>query len=270
MSKKNFLRGLKNLALVYFGLLFALYFMQDSMIFVKQKYDTNPAAAGVAGFTEVTLITKDKQKISAWQKEPEEGKKIFLYLSGNAENFAKSNDHLQALAQSGNGVLAMVYRGYGKSEAKPTEVGFYADAQASIDYLKTKYTNPIIVVGRSIGTGVAVESAKNNNLAAIVLWSPYTSLPDIAAKQYPIFPIKTLGMVKYKFDSASKINAVTEPLLIIHGAQDNLIPISFAQKLFSLANNPKKFVTFADSDHNYFDAYKIAYELNKFAEENKL
>jgi fermentation-respiration switch protein FrsA (DUF1100 family) len=240
------------------------------MIFVKQKYDTNPATAGVNGFTEVTLITKDKQKIGAWQKEPEAGKKIFLYLSGNAENFALSNDHLQALAEGGNGVLALVYRGYGKSEAKPTEIGFYADAQAAIDYLKTKYTNPIIVVGRSIGTGVAVESAKSNNLAAVVLWSPYTSLPDIAAKQYPIFPVKALGLVKYKFDSASKIKAVTEPLLIIHGAQDNLIPISYAQKLFSIANNPKKFVTFENSDHIYFNSNQIVSEINKFIEESKI
>jgi len=270
VSKRGFFRIIKSLALLYLLLLLILYLVQDYMIFPAQKYNENPADVGLTNFSEIKFAANDGRVTTAWLKRPDDNKPIYVYFAGNAESYARSNELISALAAAGNGVAALVYRGYGKSTDVPSEQGFYTDAQSLIDYLKAKFDNKIIVIGRSIGTGVAVEIAAENELGGLVLWSPFTSLVDVAAGQYPIFPIKRIGLVNAKFDSESKIKRVTEPVLIIHGRNDNLITMGNVNHLYNLANQPKKLVVFDDADHIKFNGDEIISEINKYVEENKI
>lgn len=270
VSKRGFFKIIKSLALLYFLLLLILYLVQDYMIFPVQKYSQSPADVGLTEFSEIKFTANDGKTTMAWFKRPDKNNPIYVYFAGNAESYVRSNEILSGLAANGSGVLALIYRGYGKSTDTPSEQGFYNDAQSLIDYIKSKFDNKIIVIGRSIGTGVAVEVAANNQLDGIVLWSPYTTLEEVAADQYPIFPIKKLGMMNVKFDSAAKIKKVSEPVLFIHGKNDSLIKISNAKQLFSLANEPKRFVVFDNADHINFNSEDIISEINKFVWRNKI
>ena len=99
-----------------------------------------------------------------------------------------------------------------------------------------------MIWGKSLGTGVAVELATEKKIDGLILEAPYTSTVDIAAAIYPIFPVRLL--MKDQFRSDERIGKVSVPLLVLHGARDQVVPIAYGEKLFSLAHEPKKFVRF--------------------------
>lgn len=256
------LKILKILLIAYLALIVLTYLFQDKGMFHPRASDDTPQSVGLAGFEEVELTTADNKKMYGWYKKPDAGKKTIVYFHGNAEGLAHNADLFALLGEGGNGVFAPAYRGFGKSEGKPSEVGFYEDARTAIKFLlKSQPEDSIIVYGRSIGTGVAVQMATEFKFGGVVLLSPYTSIPDLAADIYWYLPVKPLRLVKYKFDSLSKIKNVHAPLLIIHGEKDMLIPIANAKILYEAANIPKKFVTIAESDHIEFEAKRLADEI---------
>ena len=262
---KQLIGAIKFVVIIYFILMCLAFIFQRNLIFIEQKYNDTPSSVGLTDFTEVKLTTADNITVYGWYHRSPSAKKTIIYFDGNASRLPHNAEIFKNLADKGYGVLGIAYRGYGKSGGKATEAGFYADARAAVEFAKKSAPeNSIIVAGRSIGTGVAVEIAKEYNLGGVVLISPYTSITNVAAKQYWFFPVKFLGLVHYKFDSLSKIKSVNEPLLLIHGDVDTIIPISFGKELFAAANNPKKFVIFQNSDHNDLDTGRIAIEIDSW------
>jgi len=160
----------------------------------------------------------------------------------------------RTVISGGIGLVALSYRGYAGSSGSPSERGLILDAQAAYDFAAARYAPERLVVwGFSLGTGPAVALAAERPVGKLILEAPYTSIPDVAAADLPFMPVRLL--VKDQFHSDRRIEKSHAPLLIMHGEHDPGIPIRFARKLFSLANEPKRFVSFADGGHFDLDAF---------------
>ncbi|MGH7378363.1 MAG: alpha/beta hydrolase, partial [Candidatus Methylomirabilales bacterium] len=153
-----------------------------------------------------------------------------------------------ALRRTGAGVLLLDYRGYGGSGGAPTEEGLYRDGEAAAAWVEAQGLGPLVYVGESLGTGVAVEVALRRPPAALVLQSPFTSLTDVAARHYPYLPVRLL--LKDRYESLEKIARVSCPVLVIHGDRDSIIPIAQGRKLFEAVPGRKAFLEVPGGDHN--------------------
>jgi fermentation-respiration switch protein FrsA (DUF1100 family) len=151
----------------------------------------------------------------------------------------------------GASVLMFDYRGYGRSEGQPNEKGILADARAARAWLAKREgiaEKDIVLMGESLGGGVAVDLAAADDARALVLVSTYNRMPDVAAYHYPIFPVRLL--MRTQLDSERKIPNYHGPLLQFHGRADSIIPFPLGQKLFDAASEPKELVISDHHDHN--------------------
>ena len=174
---------------------------------------------------------------------------MVLYLHGNAGNAYDRLDHAQAISELGCNVLLLSYRGYGKSTGSPTEDGVYLDAEAALFHLRNRGFSPAdtFVFGRSLGSAVAVHTAQHRVLAGMILVSPFTSARDMARAR------GLSGLLlsnSSPFDSARKISRVSCPLLVIHGDQDQIVPVELGLALFESYAGPKRLVVVSGAAHN--------------------
>ena len=143
------------------------------------------------------------------------------------------------------------YQGYGRSEGEPTEQGTYLDARAALEYVVARPgTDPkkIVYFGRSLGAAVAVELATEEPPSGMVLISPFSSLEEMGRLAFPHLPVGWI--LKGRYDSMSRISRIHTPLLIIHGDQDQTVPIEQGRTLYTAANEPKFFCQLTIAGHN--------------------
>ena len=197
---------------------------------------------------DVSLTAADGTKLHAWWI-PAAGSKIAtLHLHGNAGNITHRGLTARNIVGAGSGLLLLDYRGYGKSQGRPTERGFYQDAEAAYDYLLAQgYTSGrIFVHGESLGTAVAVRVAEAKGSAGIVLEAPFTSASAVAGRVLPILgPLLVRG-----YDTLSRVGRVQAPVLIVHGDRDEVISYDFGKQLYEAANSPKSLWTIRGAMHN--------------------
>ena len=243
---------LKLIAIVpvlYLCVLTALYAFQRPMLYLNYSDTRGPVAAGFPEASVLHLATEDDERLVAWYVAPDRGRLLALYFHGNAGPLAIRGAVLSALTQNGMGVLAIDYRGFGGSTGSPSEEGLHHDAEAV--YKKARdlgyAPNEILLVGESLGTGVAVNLASRHEVAGVVLDSSYSSTLDVASERYWMFPVSLL--LKDRFRSDELIQHVQAPILMLHGDADRVIPIRFGEKLFSLAQRPKEFLRVAGAGH---------------------
>jgi fermentation-respiration switch protein FrsA (DUF1100 family) len=150
--------------------------------------------------------------------------------------------------------LALSYRGYGGSTGSPSEAGMIADARAAYAFATARVpAERIVVFGESLGTGVAVALAATQRIGRLILEAPFTSAVDIGARAYWYLPVRLL--MKDPFRSDQRIAKVTAPLLVLHGERDRVVPIALGERLFALANEPKRFVRFPAGTHVDLDEH---------------
>jgi fermentation-respiration switch protein FrsA (DUF1100 family) len=174
-------------------------------------------------------------------------------------------EEVQAMDAS---ILVFDYRGYGRSEGSPHEAGIIADARAARSWLAEKAgvrETDIVLMGESLGGGVAVDLAAKDGARALVLEDTFTSLPDMAGYHYPWLPAKWL--MRGRLDSLTNIGKYRGPLLMSHGTADEIVPMSYAEKLFAAANEPKRFVPHAGAGHNDPRSREFYKELRRFLHE---
>jgi len=247
------------------GFVALMYVAQRSMMYFPDRVRTSPLAAGLPGAEEIELRSADGETLVAWYLPPRAERPVVLYFHGNAGALAYRVERFRAFAGDGLGLLALSYRGYGGSTGRPTEDGLIADGEAAYAYLAARHTSARIVVwGESLGTGVAVAVASRHAVGRIVLESPFTSAADVGARVYWFLPVQRL--MKDPFRSDQRIGKVTAPLLIMHGARDTVVPIDLGEKLFSLANEPKQFVRFAEATHADLDQHGALVAFRAFLE----
>ena len=146
------------------------------------------------------------------------------------------------------GVSAFIfsYPGYGKSGGVPSEAGCYAAAEAAYAWLtETQCVPPreVLLYGRSLGSAVAIDVASRHPHRALLLVTPFTSVPDVAEARYPFLPAQLADA--QSLCEPRKIGRCTQPLLVLHGTDDRLIPFAMGKELFDTANAPKRFVAIA-------------------------
>jgi hypothetical protein len=225
-----------------------------------------PAAAGLAQAAEEILTTADGEKVIVWHVPPKGERPVVLYFHGNGGALRHRAKRFASLAADGIGLVALSYRGYGGSSGSPSEEGILNDARAAYAFATERYPSGRIVAwGESLGTGVAVAIAAEQDLAKVVLEAPYTSTADIAAAVYPIVPVRYL--MKDQFRSDERIVRVKEPVLVLHGDRDTIIPIEFGQRLFALVPGVKRFALFPGGAHEGLDAHGALIEAKKFIAE---
>ena len=254
---------------VYLGLVGIMFFAQRALMYFPDNFRTAPVDANFPQAQEVTLRSADGTELIAWQVPPKEGKPVVIYFHGNGGSLQHRVRRFLPLIADGTGLLALSYRGFGGSKGSPSEAGLIEDGQAAYDFARKQYPDAKLVLwGESLGTGVAVAIAAKNEVAALVLEAPYTSTADIAFATYPFIPVRLL--MKDQFRSDERIGQVKAPLLILHGAQDRIIPVSYGERLYALANEPKHFVRFARGEHENLDQFGALQAVRDFLAKQNL
>jgi hypothetical protein len=197
----------------------------------------------VAGAEDAWLTTADGVRLNAWWKAGTDSKFVTLYLHGNGFNVTTRAGQVRAIAEAGSDVLVLDYRGYGKSDGRPSEHGVYLDADAGYEYVR-KSRKPIIIQGQSMGTAVALELAVRRPCAGVVLESPFTSGREIAIRSS-----RLAACFPWGFDSRARITELHVPLLIMHGEKDSAVPPAMGKELFSIAPGPKQFWSVPEAGH---------------------
>jgi fermentation-respiration switch protein FrsA (DUF1100 family) len=225
-----------------------VYVAHQSLYFPAKYPEGSWEAQALLGASDVWLDTSDGVRVHAWSIPRAGAAWVTLHLHGNGGNITHRYPHYHEIQAAGSAVLALDYRGYGKSGGKPSESGLYRDAEAAYDYLlKAGYrANQIIVHGESLGTAVAVELASRRPCAGVVLEAPFTSASDVAGTVVPV--IGSLAM--WGFNSRARIGRVHVPVLMIHGDRDEVIPLRLGQALFAAALEPKSFWLVPGAGHN--------------------
>ncbi|SHH66137.1 alpha/beta hydrolase [Massilia sp. CF038] len=198
-----------------------LYLAQRSLIFYPQ-----PRRYGNESTVLKMQLNGQQLLVSSRQQA---GPDAVLYFGGNAEDVSGSLPAVSA-AFPDRAVYLLHYRGYGGSAGKPSQEAVFADALALFDKLHAEHAH-ITVIGRSLGSGVAVHVASQRPVARLVLVTPYDSIAGLAAQQFPIFPVSIL--LTDKFESWRDAPQVTAPTTIIAAENDELIPRASSELLFS-------------------------------------
>jgi fermentation-respiration switch protein FrsA (DUF1100 family) len=231
----------------YFGVAALLYAFQRSMMYFPSNERVRPATVGFAIAEEITLTTQDGERVIAWHVPPREGRPVIVYFHGNGGNLGHRVTRFRALAEAGYGILALSYRGYGGSSGSPTETGIMLDAAAAYDEAMRRYPGRLVLWGESLGTAVAVAVAAGHDVDAVVLEAPFTSTLAIAASRYPFLPVA--WMMKDQYRSDLMVARIRAPVLVMHGENDDIVPIRYGEALYAAITAPKRFVRFPAGGH---------------------
>ncbi|BAL74422.1 alpha/beta hydrolase [Bradyrhizobium cosmicum] len=242
----------------YLAGLVLLFVKQRAMLFpIPTAERIAPSAAGFPQAEEHVLTTSDSEKIIVWHVPPEPGRPVVLFFHGNGDFLAGLAGRFKAITADGSGLVALSYRGYAGSSGAPSEDGLLRDGEAAYSFAAARYeARRIVAWGFSLGTGVAIAIASGHPVGKLILEAPYTSIADVAASHFRLVPVRLL--MRDPFHSDERIGRVTAPLLIVHGAQDQTIPIAFGEKLFELAHEPKQFVRILGGGHDDLGNFGVA------------
>lgn len=208
-------------AVLYAAACAALFFFQRSLIYFPQPGSARPSAQlmklPVAGGD--VLVTVRPHAGS--------GAGALLYFGGNAEDVSHS---LPSLAQAfpDRALYLLHYRGYGGSTGVPSEAALLEDARALFDRVQATHAD-VAAMGRSLGTGVAVRLAVEKPVTRLILVTPYDSLQELAAQQFPLFPVRWL--LRDKFESGLHAPRIAVPTLIVAASDDEIIPLASTERL---------------------------------------
>ena len=238
--------------------------------FVFFPVRTLPATPGDTNvtFEDVFFLSSNQYWIHGWFI-PGTSKYTLLWFHGNGGNIGHRTEEILMMHNSlGVNIFIFDYRGYGRSEGKPSEQGVYQDAKAAIKYIQNRLevdSSRIIYFGRSLGAAIAIHSASTHPPSGMILVAPFTSLSDIAALTFPHLPLKWL--TRNRYNTISKIKELHTPLLIMHGDLDDVIPLTHSNRIFDAANQPKTLKVLVGAGHNdthSIDPYNYWNILNDF------
>lgn len=249
--KTRLLDWLKLAGCVALGFPVLIYFLQERLIFFPQPLTADPLQASPgAVIEELSLLTADRVHLRGWLVKATAAQTpapILIYFGGNAEE-------VSWLAATGGryagwSLLLINYRGYGASEGKPGEAQLFADALQIYDYAAGRAEGRrVAVMGRSLGSGVAVYLASQRPVSGVILVSPYDSVENVAKDIYPYLPISL--MLKHRFDSLARAPGIKVPLLCLVASHDRVIPRRHSERLYAAWGGPRQWREIGPADHD--------------------
>jgi fermentation-respiration switch protein FrsA (DUF1100 family) len=215
-------------------------FQRDLMYFPDRSRVAPSQYDILGGVQEVSFTTADGLDLIAWYAPAPANRPTVVLFHGNGGSLRRERFRLKHFKDAQMGALLVTYRGYSGNAGTPNEAGLYDDARAALDWLEARgvASTSVVLYGISLGTGVATKMAEEREFAAVVLEAPYTSTVDVAAFRFPVVPVSWL--MEDRFESLARIAAITEPVLVMHGSSDYVIPQRFGRRLFEAANQPKE------------------------------
>jgi len=234
----------------------------DGLIFHPDRAVPDPPP----GTEERTITTADGLRLHAWYAGAPGATATLVWSHGNGGNIAGRADVFLALAARGVAVLAYDYRGYGRSEGRPSEPGVYLDVEAAYDSLRARGVpaRQIVAFGESLGGAVAIRLATARPCAGVAVVSTFTSLRDAGRAHYG--PLAVLA--GNRFDSLARVRELSVPLFVAHGDRDEIVPFVLGERLFAAAREPKRFLRAAGKHHNdVFEAPGLLDAIAAFARE---
>jgi fermentation-respiration switch protein FrsA (DUF1100 family) len=262
-----------DLVVLYVGVAALLMFLENWLLYHPSSAKEWTAPPDSLHVQDVALTAADGTQIHAWWCPPADwtpAHGAVLYCHGNAGNLSQRGDAAILWQKAlGHAVLLFDYPGYGRSDGKPSEAGCYAAADAAyawlVDVQKTPAEN-ILILGSSLGGGVAVDLARRKQHRALVLLSTFTSIPAMAQRIY--FWLPTRLLVRNRFDNLAKITQCSRPVFIAHGSADDLIPMDQSKQLFNAAIEPKQFFPIPGQGHDEFVPFEFFAVLSAFLEKH--
>jgi hypothetical protein len=208
--------------------------LTDAMLFYPDHgQGRSPDDVGLA-YESLWVEASDGVRTEAWWIPAGPDAPVILFFHGNAGTISDRLENAAELHGRGASVLLAEYRGYGNSGGKPSEQGFYRDARAALAVARERAGDaPVVVFGRSLGGAVAIDVASRERVDGLVVESSFTSLGEMAKRAVSV-PFASV-LAAYDFDSVAKIGRVTVPVLVIHGEDDELVPMEMGRRLYEAA-----------------------------------
>ena len=247
--KNKILKSLLILACAYILICGLFYFFQDNLIFVTDKLDKNYKFHFNQRFEEFNIKTNDNITLNGLLFKTDCPKGLILYLHGNAGSLRTWGEIAKTYTDLNYDLFMLDYRGYGKSDGKiKSQDQLFSDIQTVYEKLKERYEeDKIIVLGYSLGTGLAAKLASSNKPKLLILQAPYYSLPDLMCHRFLIVPT---FMLKYNIETNKYIQGCKIPIVIFHGDNDHVIYFNSSLKLKKFLKPNDRLIILAGQGHS--------------------
>lgn len=231
-----------------------LYFLQERLIFLRQSVSAERVKYIRQNFPlaeEVNVKSPDGTDLHGWLMHGSNPGKspLIIYFGGNAEEVSWMAEYKEKIREWS--LLLINYRGYGMSGGKPGEKALLADALLLYDRFSRRDdidAGNIVMLGRSLGTAVAIHVSAHRSVAGTILASPYASIEDIARISFPVFPVRYL--LRHKFNMLKLASSIENPMLTLIASDDTIVPVKHSRKLYDAWKGKKEIRVIPLSDHN--------------------
>ena len=254
--KRATMSALMIIAGVAIGLPALLWWRQESLIFHPPETPASQPTAAGREVSRVEVPVGQGLSLGGWLARPAGTPgthlPLVIYFGGNAEEVSWMAE--MSTRFPGWAMLVVNYRGYAGNPGKPGEDALVSDAAAMYDWVAARAdvdAGRIVVIGRSLGSGVAVQLAAMRKLSGVVLVTPFDSLREVAQRLYRFVPVGLL--LRHPFDSLQRAGDIDSPLLALVAADDTLIPPAHARRLFDAWRGPKRWHLVPHADHTSID-----------------
>lgn len=233
------------LVIVYAGVVGYMYVNQRALQYDPTGAITLLADTPLRAAAAVSIVSGEGA-INGWYQAPGAGKPLIIYFKGNAGSFSDEHKRFEQFVADGYGFLSFDYRGFPMSPGQISQAGILEDATAAFDWAQQKGF-PIVIWGRSLGTGPASYVASVRDAKALLLETPFLSAATVGAERYPYLPVALV--MQDQFEVNQWILDVDEPVLVAHGTGDRTIDVSNGQRVYDLAPNKDELWIVPGADH---------------------
>lgn len=224
----------------YAGICAWLFTKQRDLIYLPQGTRVDAAQTDFA-------LARENVNLHGWVLNPQASSPV-IYFGGNAESIQNRREQLGRLLPD-RAVYLVSYRGYGASGGAPSEAALFGDALAIYDEVRSRHPDqPIVVLGSSLGSGVASYVASQRPVSRLVLVAPFDSLVAVAQAHYPVIPVRWL--VKDRFESVERLRGYQGEVMVVRAGRDQVVPPANTGRLIAALGKPPRVIDLADADHS--------------------
>jgi fermentation-respiration switch protein FrsA (DUF1100 family) len=239
--------------IVYLLVLLVMMLLETRLVYPIPPVDASDWHPTSFKYEDVSFDSADGTKLHGWFVAHPNPTQAILYCHGNGKDVSSLGEFATMLSKTLRAsVFVFDYRGYGLSEGRPSETGCIADGDSAQHWLAERmHIQPkdIILIGRSLGSAVAIALAADNGARALVIENAFPTMTDVAAWHHPWLPVR--WVMANRYDNSTRIQRYHGPVLQSHGTRDEFIPLAFARRLFDTApSGHKRWLEFPGAKHN--------------------